>query len=138
MDDELILRKQAVDLFLKGNAKKDIAQTLGKSRQWVHKWIKRYHTIGGDTWYHSCSTAPKTITKKTPTDLEKLIISIRKGLDGKLYSQKGALNVLYELKRLGVAPPSIATINRILKRNGLISKDSLKFAKKKSTQVILL
>lgn len=137
MNDEIIIRKQAIDLFLKGKSKIEIAELLGKSRQWVHKWIKRYQTIGGDDWYKSFSNTPKTVINKTPKDVEDLVVNIRKGLEERLYSQKGALNILYEFKRLGIDPPSIPTINRILKRNGKVSKDSPRFAKKKNIQAIL-
>ena len=52
MEDELILRKQAVEQYLNGVPVSDIVQKLGRSRQWVHKWITRYRTEGGDNWYH--------------------------------------------------------------------------------------
>jgi len=51
MEDELILRQQAVELFLKGDPVNDIVHKLGRSRQWVHKWITRYRTEGEDDWY---------------------------------------------------------------------------------------
>jgi len=35
MNDEITLRKQAVELHLKGFNKTEIAEKLGKSRQWV-------------------------------------------------------------------------------------------------------
>jgi hypothetical protein len=39
MKDEEIIRKQALELHLKSISINDIADTLGKTRQWVHKWL---------------------------------------------------------------------------------------------------
>lgn len=44
MKDEEIVRKQAIELHLKSIPANIIVDTLGKTRQWVHKWIKRYKT----------------------------------------------------------------------------------------------
>jgi hypothetical protein len=137
MDDEIILRKQAVELHLKGLSKSDIATKVGRSRQWVHKWLKRYHEVGGESWFKSLSNKPSKISHKTPVDIEDLVISIRKALDGRKYAQKGALSIMYELNKLGVPSPSIATINRILKRRGLIGQSMNKMVKKRITQIIL-
>ncbi len=138
MNDEIILRQQAINFYLQGKTKTEISVLLGKSRQWVHKWIKRYETQDSDSWFKSKSTVPMCIKNKTPDKLEDLILTIRKTLNNTNYAQKGALNILYELKRLGVNPPSISTINRILKRNNLIEKDSFKHSKKKNILIIFI
>jgi transposase len=51
MNDEIVLRKQAIKLYLTDVPIGEIAQKVERSRQWVHKWITRYQTIGGDNWY---------------------------------------------------------------------------------------
>lgn len=137
MDDETILRKQVVELHLKGLSKSDIATKVGRSRQWVHKWLKRYHEVGGESWFESLSNTPGKISRKTAVDLEDLVISIRKALDGRKYAQKGALSIMYELNQMGVPSPSIATINRILKRHGLVGQSMSKMVKKRIIQIIL-
>ena len=121
MEDELILRKQAAELFLQGVPISDIALKLDRSRQWVHKWLTRYRTIGGEDWFHSKSASPKQVPNKTPQNEEALVVKIRKALEGRIYSQTGALSIMYEIERMGLQTPSIPTINRILKRNNLIS-----------------
>ena len=126
MEDEIILRKQAVELCLSGVPISDVAQKLGRSRQWVHKWLTRYRTKDGDTWYHSESTSPKQVYNRTPQNEEELVINVRKALTGHRYSQIGALTIMYEIERLGLKSPSISTINRILKRNNLINTSSVK------------
>jgi len=55
-----------------------------------------------------------------------LIISVRKALSGRRYSQIGALSIMYEIERIGLKSPAIPTINRILKRNNLINTSSVK------------
>ena len=70
MKDEEIVRKQAVELHLKSVPVNTIADTLGKTRQWVHKWFKRYKT-GSDDWYRSQSNAPKKPVSRIPEDIEK-------------------------------------------------------------------
>ncbi|OQB65072.1 MAG: putative ATPase subunit of terminase (gpP-like) [Bacteroidetes bacterium ADurb.Bin145] len=117
MKDEEILRKQAVELHLKSIPIKDIADTLGKTRQWVHKWLQRYKT-GSEGWYQSLSNAPNKPISRIPADIERTIVSIRNNLKEQKYAQKGALNILYEFKRLNIIPPSMSTINRVIQRNG--------------------
>ena len=126
MEDDLILRQQAVELYLKDVTISDIVQKLGRSRQWVHKWITRYRAEGGDNWYLSRSTAPKQARNRTPPKQEELVINVRKALVERRYSQTGALSIMYEFERMGLKPPSIPTINRILKRNNLITLSSVK------------
>ena len=106
MKDEEIIRKQAVELHLKSISINDIADTLGKTRQWVHKWLRRYKT-GSDVWYQSISNAPNKPISRIPEDIEKTIVSIRKNLNGQKYAQKGALNIMYEFKRLNIIPTSM-------------------------------
>jgi putative transposase len=101
MKDEEIVRKQAVELHLKNIPINIIAGTLGKTRQWVHKWLKRYNT-GSEDWYQSQSNAPKMPISRIPQDIEKAIVSIRENLKAQKYAQKGALNILYEFKRLNI------------------------------------
>ncbi|MGC9472141.1 MAG: helix-turn-helix domain-containing protein [Bacteroidales bacterium] len=126
MENDLILRQQAVELYLKDVPISDIVQKLGRSRQWVHKWITRYRAEGGDDWYLSRSTAPKQARNRTPPKKEELVINFRKALIERRYSQTGALSIIYEFERMGLKPPSIPTINRILKRNNLITPSSVK------------
>lgn len=94
--------------------------------QWVHKWINRYRSVGGNDWHLSISTAPKRPRQRTPRKEEDLVSNVRKALAGRRYSQTGALSIMYEIKRMGFHSPSIATINRILKRNDLITSSSVK------------
>jgi transposase len=124
-------------LHLKSIPINAIADTLGKTRQWVHKWLRRYKT-GSDVWYQSISNAPKKPISRIQEDIEKTIVSIREDLKGQKYAQKGALNILYEFKRLNINPPSMSTINRVIQRNGLLDKGTKREAKKKNTLITSL
>jgi len=126
MEDEIILRKQAVELYLSGVTTSDIVQKLGRSRQWVHKWITRYRIKGGPDWFRSESTSPKKVRNRTLQNEEDLVVNVRKALADRIYSQTGALSIMYEIERIGFKPPSIPTINRILKRHNLINFSGVK------------
>lgn len=97
----------------------DISNRLGRSRQWVYKWINR-SSEGSSEWSKSQSNAPNNAPNKTCSELEKIIIDTRQMLDKNPYKESGAYPIMHELMRQGIEPPSVATINRILKRNGLV------------------
>ncbi|MGH7929194.1 MAG: integrase core domain-containing protein, partial [Candidatus Binatia bacterium] len=61
--------------------------------------------------------------KRTPPAIAQLVCSIRKRLVTSKYAQKGAVAIQWQLEQLRVRPlPGIWTINRILKREGLLAK----------------
>ena len=125
MEQEEILRQEAIRLYLQGVPVKLISEQVNRSRQWVYKWLNEFKE-GSSDWYKTKSTAPKTIHIKTSNQTEQLVIDIRKRLQNEPYAQKGAISVLYEFERLGVKPPSISTINRIFRRNNLLCQSEVK------------
>ena len=129
--DKIELRKEAISRYLSGEKPAQIASALSKSKPWVYKWIGRYETVSVNQWYLSQSTVPKIIPNKIPSVLERQIIQVRKQLKGKKYSQIGALSIQYEFKHLGLTPPHIWTINRVLKRNNLVHNTKINNRKKK-------
>ena len=130
MDNEEILRQQAISLSLQGHSVQSISKELGRTRQWVYKWLHEYNQLSNDTWSKTKSHVPKNITKKTSNEIEKIVIEIRNRLSKNPYAQKGAISILYEFEHLGIKPPSTATINRILKRNSFIEKNTVKHLKR--------
>lgn len=129
MENDENLRREAVNMYLQQVSIKEISSHLGKTRQWVHKWIRVYQKSRDPDWFRSKSTAPKTHPGKTSHRIEELVISIRKRMQDNIYAQKGAISILYEFERLGIVPPSISTINRILNRNNLIKQSNVKRTK---------
>jgi len=124
MEQEEIIRQEAVRLHLQGESVLAVASKIDRTRQWVYKWIGRYEQNPQGNWYKSESNAPKQLNRKIDNTLEKSVITIRKNLQNKPYSQKGALSIMYEFERLGMKSPSLSTINRILRRNHLINLSS--------------
>lgn len=115
------LRTQAIYRYLKGESPKSIYTDLHRSKNWFFKWLKRYQT-GDSNWYKGRSRAPK----RMPTaigELEKQrIISVRSQLESQKFAQIGASAIKWELSKSGFDFPSDRTINRVLKREGLIKK----------------
>lgn len=112
------LRKQAVKLIEQGCSVTEVAKQLKRSRQWVYKWIERSADQKED-WSKSQSTKPHTIANKLALNVEDAIVSARLILQKNPHMESGAYPILHELRKQGIEAPSIATINRILKKHGL-------------------
>ncbi len=121
---EVTKRQAAIELYCQ--EKKSITEIsvhLGHSRQWVYKWIQRYEK-GGANWFEENSRRPKASVSKVSEATEQSIIRARKSLENNPFSQTGAISIQYALRDLGEPIPSIWTINRVIKRNGLTRKTS--------------
>ena len=79
MAKEEVLRARAVSLYAQEQSVSDIAKTLGRSRQWVHKWINRSQCDSAD-WSQSLSTAPHYVPNKVSLSMEEQVISARQRL----------------------------------------------------------
>ena len=116
------LRKRAINLYLKGESPKSIYSELNRSKFWFFKWLRRYQT-GDPDWYKDKSRAPK----RQPTTISEFererIISVRTRLDSQKFAQIGASAIKWELSKSGYGFPSDRTINRVLKREGLVKKN---------------
>ena len=119
------IRKIAIERYLKGESPKSVYTDLGRSKHWFFKWLKRYKT-GDVGWYKDRSKAPKSI----PTAIKKIdqqrIVATRHRLESKKFAQIGASAIKWELHKSGLDFPSDRTINRVLKREGLIKKKPLR------------
>jgi len=122
--DETTLRKMAIEEFLKGKSPTAVYRDLGRSRPWFYKWLHRYQSQEDD-WFEDKSKAPHNHPNKTPEDIHKLVTNIRLQLEENPFAQIGVSAIKWEFQKLGVAPPPDRTINRILKREGLVKKNSL-------------
>jgi len=122
--DEETLRKMAIEEFLKGKSPTSVYRDLGRSRPWFYKWLHRYQS-GEDEWFKDKSKAPHDHPNKTPAEIYKLVTNIRLQLEENPFAQVGVSAIQWEFRKLGVTPPPDRTINRILKREGLVKKNSL-------------
>ena len=119
------LRKQAIQRYRNNEKPKSIYTDLNRSKFWFFKWLKRYQS-GDPDWYKDQSKAPNT----RPTALSEIdkqrIISVRERLESQKFAQTGASAIKWELSKSGLNFPSDRTINRVLKREGLVKKNFLR------------
>ena len=117
--DEVSKRQEAIRRLLLGEKLSKIASSLKKSRKWIYLWKKRFEQDPTGRWFIAISTAPISKPSKIIESLEQQVIAIRKQLEGTEYSQTGAIAIQYEFISLGLAPPDVWTINRIIRRHKL-------------------
>jgi len=122
--DEETLRKMAIEQSLQDKAPILIYSELGRTKPWFFKWLHRYQA--GDTeWYKDKPKTPHGHPHETPPEMQKLVKNIRIQLEEHPYAQIGTSAIKWEFKKIGINPPADRTINRILKREGLLKKNSL-------------
>lgn len=126
-----------MELSKEGKSPTQIHKELHRTRDWVYKWISRFES-GDPQWYLDESKEPKTKPTKIDASLEDDIVNIRKKLVKRdtpetRYAYQGAVAIHQELDKSGCRDkPNLATINRVLKRNGLIEKEQKKKSNKES------
>jgi transposase-like protein len=123
MKDEFADRLLAIKLRLEGQAVDQICHTVHRSRDWFHRWWRRYRALGPDGLFEL--TRAHVPTQRLSPELERSILTIRRRLEsavhpGTRYSLVGAASILAELKALQVRPlPCARTIERTLQRQGV-------------------
>src|SRR5690349_14653260 len=101
-----------------GRSKSEVARDYGLSRRWVQKLTARY-AAEGEAAFEPHSRRPRSNPQRTASEVEDLIVAWRKtlseaGLDA------GAETIAWHLREQGLAPPSLATIWRVLTRRGFV------------------
>ena len=136
-------RIDAVDRYLKGERRSKICKSLGRSRVWLRKWIGRYNDSEKSRkmgWFRDESRAPKNVHRKTDSGMEQLVIAVRKSLmkgttEDTKYRCIGAVEIQFRMHELGHSEdemPSLSTIKRIVKRNGLVVQKRKQYIRCKS------
>lgn len=105
-------KKDAVLRVHAGEKLSALGRELGVSREIIRQWVKNY-ARDGDAGLMPKSTRPKTSPKKTPAELENLVIKLKRS-----NPQWDAPRISKELKRMG-HKLSAKTVNKILYKNGL-------------------
>ena len=111
----------------------------------MRKWIGRYNDSEKSSkkeWFRDESRAPKNVHKKTDSEIEQLVVNVRKSLmEGKTKDTKyrciGADEIQFRMHELGYSEdetPSLSTIKRITKRNGLIVQNMKRYIRCKSKE----
>ena len=104
-------------VLLYEKSKSALCREYGISRPTGDKWIKRYE-FGQKM--SDMSKAPKTVSNKTPDEIEQKIIEYRKK-----YPAIGAVKIRRMMENeTELNLPSARTFNAIFKRNNLISKEA--------------
>jgi transposase InsO family protein len=123
-DQDELLRQAAINRYLRGEKPARICKVLGRSRRWFYTTLQRYRQAGY-AGLRTRSRAPYHVHNRTPTEMEAAIVRVRQtiatGQDPELrYASLGADTIAFELKQAQLSPPHRATINRVLKRHGLV------------------
>lgn len=120
--DEIGLRHKLFRLFDKGTKVKQILQRLPRSRAWVYKWKARY-ACEGRSAAPGQPTVPKHARQAYAKKVVRLVLRVRQRLQRSAVGLRGARAIQRELKRgrLLRQIPSLATINRMLRRGGALA-----------------
>jgi transposase len=117
-------RKQAIQRYFQGEKPRSIYTSLNRSKEWFFKWLKRYES-GVAEWYREQSRAPLGRPGRIPDAQKQSIILTRNRLEAQSFAQTGVSAIKWELTKQGLSFPSDRTINRVLRREGLIKKNFL-------------
>jgi putative transposase len=119
MAHAILARQRAVARYLKGESATAICQSLGHSREWLYKWVRRQQG-GGAAWADERSRRPRA-ARQLDAPLVTAIVTARRSLQRRqLFC--GAQAIAWELSELGVTPPSLRTISRVIERHGLVTR----------------
>ena len=125
MEAQLIaLRKIAVMQLKQGKTVSEVATNLGRHKNWVCKWHKRFEEEGW-TGLRSRSRSPHKHGRKIAPKIRAAIIETRLEIEsaaalGEGLKYIGGMAVRTKLKDKKVSPlPSIPTIERVLREAGL-------------------
>jgi transposase InsO family protein len=105
--------------LVEGRSVSELAAAHGVHRSWIYKLLARYRE-GGYGALEPRSKAPRSSPNATPEEVVRKVVSLR----GQLLSQGhdcGAETIAHHLAREGTdRVPSVSTIWRILRREGLV------------------
>lgn len=125
-ESEIALRKEAIQRFLNGQTKTEIAQDLGRSRAWVYRWIERYQPDHPEESLQDQARQPIHPHRGWSEEIRQQVLNSRKlrqegKLPGYRYALISAEAIFFELRKLGLsAVPSVRTLHSWLKQAGLI------------------
>lgn len=114
MKNEQEKRQEAFKRYMAGESPKSICESLGVSKSWLFKWVKRGKESDGD--FASLSRAPKNPRRSTCPFLYGCTLRVRAELEQSQYLFLGAAYIVWELKKMGCTSfLSISTIERHLR-----------------------
>lgn len=125
-------RIRAIERYSQGESISTIASSLGRSRPWVYKWVKRFRpgATPTSTWCEDQSTRPRTHPRRVSDEMVETVKMARLHLYNRgLFC--GAQAIDWELREWEVqSRPSLRTINRILQREELTHRRTGRYESK--------
>lgn len=113
-------RERAIARYRKGESATAICASLGRSREWLYKWLKR-HQAKGKEWAAEHSRRPWRSPARIGVQVEAAILSTRQSLVRRELFH-GAQAIAWELADTAIEAPSVRTISRVLERHGLVTR----------------
>jgi len=104
--------------LVEGRSVSELAAAHGVHRSWIYKLLARYRE-GGYEALEPRSRAPRSSPNRTPEEVVRAIVSQREQLLS-LGHDGGAETIAHHLARELDSVPSVSTIWRILRREGLV------------------
>lgn len=120
MSETILERQRAIARYRNGESATAICASLGRSREWLYKWLKRHDEHGAD-WAEERSRRPRQSPAHIGAAVEAAILAMRRSLAQRQLFH-GAQAIAWELAETGSASPSVRTISRVLERHGLITR----------------
>lgn len=129
LDAEIQDRELAMERHGRGESPEAICSSLGRSKRWFYKWLKRYQQ-GDPQWSHEHSRRPHGHARQFPQSVEQEILAVRRELDAEgLFCGDQAIR--WRLEDRSVNPlPSLRTISRVLARHGQVERKNGRFVPK--------
>lgn len=120
---EAQLRRSAVKIYRTGIPAQSVAQKLHRSRSWVYKWAG-YRAQHPWTRFRSASRAPHHHPNELSARSQRRIIRLRQQLVKRTqprlrFAPVGARSIQHEWGTHYGSPPSLSTIERVLRRHQL-------------------
>jgi putative transposase len=120
LDATVLERERAIARYLRGDSATAICQSVGRSREWLYKWVRR-QAQGDSRWAEEHSRRPQQSPRRVASDLEAAIVATRRSLaERQLFC--GAQAIAWELATLKLPAPSLRSISRVLERHGLVTR----------------
>jgi transposase InsO family protein len=105
--------------LLEGRSVAELAAAHGVHRSWIYKLLARYRE-GGLEALQPRSRRPRSCTHETSHEIVKAIVALRTELEAQGHDA-GAETIAYHLAQEQRAVPSVSTIWRVLRREGLVA-----------------
>ena len=105
-------------VLLEGRSAREVARAHGISKTWIYELIRRYRS-GGYEALEPRSRRPRSCNHETSSTIVGEVVALRGELEAEGHDA-GAETIAYHLAQRQKEVPSVSTIWRILRREGLV------------------